>query len=189
MKRQSILLSQQLKNLGIHSSVNSVDDLIECWDQLTSEQRVEGYRLLSAAEERVEVAGYSIRQYRSARDRKSVSWLRNYILNVVPDCSIFNGIGDGDSTLCNVAECEERVVGYVSHDEDSCFRYVHEIVVASKYRRRGVMSGLLSSIEGDVPLGLLVHSTNQRAQQAFAHFGFVQRSSTPDGYLFLVKEF
>ncbi len=189
MKSQQEKLSRQLRRLGIPPSVTSVDDLIQNWFELTERQQVEGYRLLSAAEERVEVAGYSIRQYQSPSDRSQVASLRNCLSNVVPDSSIFGGNLDGDSISCHVAECKQKVVGYVSYDEDSFYRHVHEVVVAPKYRRRGVMSGLLSSIDGVTPLSLLVHSMNRPAREAFHTFGFVQEGSTPDGYLFLVKSF
>ncbi len=189
MKDQSKLLSRELKRLAIPSSVRSIEDLLGYWDQLNPKQRVEGYRLLSAAEERKETAEYWIRLYRSARDRSSVSSLRNCLLNVVPDSSIFDGGLENDSTSCHVAEYADKVVGYVSYDEDQFYCHIHEVVVAPKYRRKGIMSGLLASVERGTPLSLLVHSSNKSGREAFHTFGFVQESSTPDGYLFLVKEF
>lgn len=189
MKKQLTPLSQKLRDLGIHSSVNSVDGLVDQWATLTEQQRVEGYRLLSEAEERVETAEYSVREYSRRRDHHFVSSLRNFLINVVPDPSIFDGGPEGDSGLCHVAECKDKVVGYVRYDEDVRYCHIHEVVVAPRFRGRGIMSGLIGSIEGNVPLSLLVHSSNQVARGAFSKFGFVQEGSTPDGYLFLVKEF
>ena len=186
MKRQ---LSRELKKLGIPSTVKSVDDIIEQWSTLTEEQQVEGYRLLSVAEEIMETAEYNIRLYRPMRDRSSVSSLRKCLANVVPDSSIFDGGLENDSTSCHVAEYDNKVVGYVSYDEDRFYRHIHEVVVAPKYRRKGIMSGLLASVEGTAPLSLLVQSTNRSGREAFHTFGFVQEGSTPDGYLFMVKEF
>ncbi len=189
MKKQLTSLSQQLKDLGIHSDVNSVDKLVDQWATLTEKQRLGGYRLLSEAEERVETAEYSVREYDHRKDHHFVSSLRNCLTNVVPDSSIFNGNSEDGSILCHVAESKEKVVGYVTYDEDVCYCHIHEVVVAPRFRGRGIVSGLIGSIEGSVPLSLLVHSSNQVAREAFSKFGFVQEGSTPDGYLFLVKEF
>ncbi len=186
MKKQ---LSRELKKLGIPSTVKSVDDIIEQWSMLTEEQQVQGYHLLSAAEERKETAEYLVRLYCPARDRSSVSSLRNCLTNVVPDSSIFDGDFENDSTSCHVAEYGDKVVGYVSYEEDQFYRHIHEVVVAPKYRRKGIMSGLLASVEESVPLSLLVHSSNQSGREAFHTFGFVQEGSTPDGYLFMVKKY
>jgi len=189
MKKQLTPLSQRLKNLGIPSRVRSVEDLVDQWATLTEKQRLGGYRLLSEAEERVETAEYSVREYYHRRDHHVVSSLRNCLVNVVPDSSIFDGNSESDSALCHVAESKEKVVGYITYDEDVCYCHIHEVVVAPRLRGRGIMSGLIGSIEGNVPLSLLVHSSNQVAREAFSKFGFVQEGSTPDGYLFLVKEF
>ncbi|MBI2102678.1 GNAT family N-acetyltransferase [Candidatus Woesearchaeota archaeon] len=175
---------KQLLQLGM-SSITSIDDLIDRWLEFTDQQRQEGYRLLAQLEEETQ-SPFLVRDYDPLHDASRVASLRRYLLAVVNDPLLFPRFSLDDGSQCLVAALDQKIVGYTLYQEDNHDLFIHEVVVSPKYRRRGIMSSLLGSLQRDVPLTLLVHPSNDVALKAFGHFGFVQEGSSETGYLYLV---
>ena len=178
---------KKLDELGIPPKIRSVEDLVAAWDTLTDTQREEGYFLLSAAEKRGETSNFQIRPYNPGSDFAAVSSLRSYVQASSFSTSEQPLSLNDLSEYCHVAVKNHRVRGYVLFEDIGASRHIHEVAVDRRFRHQGISAGLISSLEGELPLSLLVHPTNHAAKSLFHQLGFIQRGCSPGGYLFLVK--
>jgi GNAT superfamily N-acetyltransferase len=67
------------------------------------------------------------------------------------------------SDCCLVAECDGRVVGYVVYSRAGFVGrpFIHFLVVAQDYRRRGVATELVAAVEARIGSGRLFVSTEE----------------------------
>ncbi len=90
---------------------------------------------------------------------------------------------------CTVAECEERVAGFVvsretpSSNSDLPEREILNLAVDPKYRRAGIASVLLQHVLSAPAISFLeVRESNHAARNLYRKFGFVELGRRPEYY-------
>lgn len=170
--------------------INSLDQLLkpEVWNGLSDAERTELYFKLQEQEDPYDYDDrFSIIEYEE-RQRRKLDAMRTDFSSSTTDCNAqLFGVPDG--SVCRVAVEGGKVAGYILFEDELGMRQVREIFVKPGYRRQGVMTRLFSSVEGDLPLGLLVLKSNRGAQEAFRKYGFVNEGSQSSHYYLMTKQF
>jgi len=179
------LLTEQLSTILLERGINSVDDLVNHWEELSKAGFTEAnftriYQSLASAEESSSTSSVRVRTYRS-HDYARVEELRQYLAG---NTASPEGLGTlAEEALCEVAVLDRKIIGYVLHEEDSGATQIREIVVDESYRGRGVMEALLSRTETENPLVLRVNVHNSHALRAFQRYGFDQVDTEGDYHI------
>ncbi|MBU0470134.1 MAG: GNAT family N-acetyltransferase [Nanoarchaeota archaeon] len=179
-------IKRQLRELGVAEEIDSANELLQekVWNRLTVEQQIQAYFLIEKSQQKDEVY-LQIKPYQR-RHEQEVIRLRQHLVSVLADPLSDLSTIPSDST-CIVAEQKKLVLGYLLYEDEPDLRQIKEVVVEPNHRRKGVMASLISYIEGDLPLGLLVQKDNFSAQEAFLKQGFVNEGSFSSDYYLMSK--
>lgn len=182
-------ISNKLRQKMNELNIQSVDDFVDNYEYLMKgfgeEEVTQAYLILSSKEEKEDYdnSGIFIREYKSCYF-SDVSILQQELSGVVNSPDLLNGMDENSEYV--VAMLNGNVVGYLKYQDESDFRNISEIVVSSDFRRRGIMTRLVSSVDRGQGLYLLVHKDNEPAQRAYENYGFSFNDVKGD-YLEMVK--
>ncbi|MBR9683528.1 GNAT family N-acetyltransferase [Candidatus Woesearchaeota archaeon] len=180
---------QKLTELGIPAYATSIDDLLETdvWHKLSPEQQTQAYFLLEEAAETSDNDAINLKEYLPRTDEIQLTHLRQIISTTVIDPNAdFSTLPQ--NTYCKVAKDQDEIVGFIIYEDEQGVRQLRECVVAEDYRRQGVMSRLIGSVEDpQYKLAALVRKDRKEALEAFIKMGFELEDTSPSGYYVITK--